>query len=350
MTAMRHPGVTCVLAAALLIGGCNNPKRRSPELALPSGVGSGNGTVSGALTAFSGGLGVSGATVRLASSTAVSTTTGAFMLTGTPENGSAIVTASLPGFVFRGVAVSLSPARAGVQVDMIQEAAPFNLTFYRQFVRNASEGVQLEPIRRWTMNPSFYFRQRTADTNELVPMDVIQSIQQNFTNAVPTLSGGRFTVAAFEVGDAARETVEGWVNVTFTRGTPVNCGLGSLGCASVGGNSGNMTLRNDPNIPSNASTNPYNCTSSTLAVADHEITHTMGFWHTDDSLTDTFSGNGCPGNGFPANTLFHANLAYSRPVGNMDPDVDPVATAHVIAPFAAARPMAHCEIASFRRR
>ena len=77
------------------------------------------------------------------------------------------------------------------------------------------------------------------------------------------------------------------------------------------------------NMVSNSFTNPYNCESVVIAVADHEITHTMGFWHTANVFIDTFSGQGCPGAGRPAHVLYHAALVYSRPPGNRDPDNDP---------------------------
>jgi hypothetical protein len=342
---MRFTGVICVLSTAIVVAGCNTPNKRSLDLTLPSGAGAGNGTVSGSLTVYSGGPAVSGATVRLGNSASVSNTAGVFTLTGTPENGSAVVTASTPGFIFRGVAVALSPARSGVQLDLIRDAAPFSFTFYRMLVRNAAEGAQLETIRRWTMNPSFYFQQLTVDTSTRVPDDIIQAMQDNIARSIPELTGGQFSVAAFQKGDGPRDPAEGWVNVTFNR---LIAG-GFLGFSTVGGNTASITIRYDTTIPSNNSTNPYGCSSIPVAVIDHEITHTMGFWHTDNTLVDTFSGPGCPGNGRPSHTVYHAGIAYARPIGNMDPDLDPVSTAHVIASGGASRPVVACDIASFRR-
>jgi hypothetical protein len=54
--------------------------------------------------------------------------------------------------------------------------------------------------------------------------------------------------------------------------------------------------------------------------------------------------------GRPAVTLFHANIVYSRPVGNMDPDVDPLTSAHVVAPGSRSRAIVGCNFATFRRR
>src|SRR5262249_8365865 len=158
----------------------------------------GNGTVSGSITMYSSSQAVSGATVKLGNVSAITDTAGAFKLLGTPEAGSGVVTASAPGFVFRGVAFNLTPSKAGIQLDVIRDAAPFSFTFYRQLARNAFEGSSLEALKRWTVNPSFYFQQLTTDTSTPVPDDIIQAIEANFTKSVPELSGGRFSVAAFD--------------------------------------------------------------------------------------------------------------------------------------------------------
>src|SRR5262249_48351946 len=141
---------------------CNSPTHRQNGLTLPSTLGAGNGTVSGSLTAYSSGQAVSGATVKLGSVSAISDSSGAFHLTGTPEAGSGVVTASALGFVFRGVAFNLTPTKSGVQLDLIRDAAPFSLTFYRQLARNGFEGTSLEALKRWTTNPSFYFQMITV--------------------------------------------------------------------------------------------------------------------------------------------------------------------------------------------
>lgn len=346
MRDMRVIRIMCALSVGVVVAACNSPSRRQDALTLPTAAGAGNGNIKGSLTMFSTSQGIAGATVKLGNVSTVSDAAGAFQLVGTPEAGTGVITASASGFVFRGVAFNLTPAKAGATLDLIRDAAPFSFTFYREFARNALEGSQLELLKRWTVNPSFYFQQLTKDTGTRVPDNIIQSIQDNFTNSVPELSGGRFSVAAFDKGDGARDQADGWVNVIFY----TNILGGYLGSSSVGGNSGNINIRYDPNLASNLNTNPYGCSSIPLAVADHEIIHTMGFWHDDDALNNEFSGPGCPGAGRPAITLYHANIVYSRPVGNMDPDVDPLTTAHLIAPGAGSHPMVTCDFASFRRR
>jgi hypothetical protein len=334
-----------VVLAGFVACACNSPQRRSSGLTQPSGSGAGNGTVSGALTSFSSGQAVGGGTVKLGSASTISDAGGGYQLNGTPESGTAIVTANATGYVFRGVAFSLTPSKAGASLDLIRDAAPFSFTFYRQFARNAFEGTQLEALKRWTVNPSFYF-QLITDAGTVVPPDIIQSMKDNLTKSVPELSGNKFSVAAFDQGDGPKDATDGWVNVIFSR-----TNLGYLGYSSVGGNQGTINIRYDPTLVSNSLNNPYNCSSIPLAVIDHEVIHTMGFWHTENALTDEFSGNGCPGVGRPSATVFHASIVYSRPVGNVDPDVDPLTTAHALAPGGRRPgPTIACDFSTFRRR
>jgi hypothetical protein len=52
----------------------------------------------------------------------------------------------------------------------------------------------------------------------------------------------------------------------------------------------------------------------------------MGFWHVDNSQdvmsNRTFSCHTMPS----SRERFHAGIAYARPVGNTDPDIDPSTT------------------------
>jgi hypothetical protein len=154
----------------------------------------------------------------------------------------------------------------------------------------------------------------------VVPEAVVERIRDVIAKSVPELSGGRFEMAAFETGTATREAADGWVRITLYPE------LGAaFGRSTVGGNSGTIDLRYG--MVSSPTTNPGGCLTPEVAIIDHEITHTMGFWHTPDVLIDSFSGQGCPGSGRPAHVRYHAAVAYARPVGNRDPDVDPLESA-----------------------
>jgi hypothetical protein len=278
-----------------------------------------NGSLSGTLVEYGTGQPVASATLIMSGMATVADAQGRFRFSGIPASGTAGLTTDVNGFLFRGVALQLAPMRTGVTVDLIRNAPPFDLPFYRQLVRNGWESPVLAETRRWTIDPSFYLRSVTSDTAEVVPADLIESIRVLFERSIPELSGGTRRLGAFEVGTEPREVSEGWVIVDFMEQPP----NGVFGQASVGGNSGTMTLRY-PIAVSNANTNPFNCSTPTLGVADHEITHTMGYWHTANVFEDTFSGEGCPGAPRPAHTKYHAGILYSRAPGNRDPDVDAV--------------------------
>lgn len=214
---------------------------------------------------------------------------------------------SAPGYLNRGSRISVSGSHSDVILDLIRASPPFSLEFYRQIARNGYEESFLQPLRPWTIAPSFYIRTVTEDTGEAIPSPIINGVKRVLVNAVPELTGGRLSVASLETGIDSRSSQDGWVLVTFARSLG-----GDGGRATVGGNSGNIWLLYDPDDP----TNPFNCESRTVAAADHEIVHTMGYYHTGPpwgSLAFDFqSGQGCPGVGRPARTTYHAAVMYSR--------------------------------------
>ena len=120
---------------------------------------------------------------------------------------------------------------------------------------------------------------------------------------------------------------------------------GVLGRSTIGGNSGTISLLYSPLLVSNPQNNPFGCDFYMYGIAVHEITHTLGFYHTLDLINDSFSGPGCTGTGRPERTRFHSSIMYSRPAGNTDPDVDPASGAQLVAPG----PFPGREIACFRQ-
>jgi hypothetical protein len=297
-------------------------------LPFPTPGGQGSGSVSGTIVTQADGSPIANATVTLAGVAGTTDPQGAFALNGVPDTGAGGLTVQAQGHLLRGVALQLAPSRSGLRVDVIRDAAPFSLPFYRAFARNGLESATLLETRRWTMDPSFFFVTTVDGSGLTVPEDLLAQLEANFTRSVIDLTGGRFKVAAFQRGPEAPEPQEGWVIVSFAE----ELFGGALGRSSVGGNIGSIALRFDPGVPSNTSTNPHGCSSYPLAVADHEITHTLGFWHTFDVLNDTFSGPSCSG-ARPEHVRYHADLMYSRPRGNKDPDIDPVDLLQSLAPI-----------------
>jgi hypothetical protein len=332
---MRSPRA-CVLSIGLLAVACGRPSNL-PSLFGQDGGQPRTGTVSGRVVEYGSGAPVVGATVLLPGAAVVTDNTGAFLFPSVPDAGTAVISVSPIGYLRRAFPITLAPSRTDIVLDVIKDALPFSLAFYREFARNNLESG-LQPLNPWTIAPSFYFNTTTVISGTRVPDDVINRLIEIFRRSVHELSAGKFEAAAFETGTVARDQQPGWVNVTFYSEMVNN----SLGSASVGGNMGVMSLRYDPTLASTSFSNPYHCESVVVQVADHEITHTMGFWHTSNVFVDTFSGEGCPGQGRPAHVLHHAAIVYSRPPGNRDPDSDPDAAVRQTSPYGARRPTVSC--------
>ena len=320
-----------VAAACAATLSCDNGPTTPNVPGIPPGTNT-NGSIGGRLTSYGGGA-LPGATVVFAGASSTTDGTGNFQLNNVPSSGTGVLTVNANGHVFRGVAVALAASRTGIAIDAIRDELPFSLLFYRAFVRNSLESQTLAPIARWTVNPSFYLKTTVENSSSVVPENVILRMRDVIIGSVSELSGGRFEMAAFEWGPDAREAADGWVRITFHNE------LGAVfGRSTVGGNTGAIDLRYG--LVSTQTTNPLNCMTPEVGLLDHEITHTMGFWHTPDVFVDSFSGQGCPGRGRPAHVQYHAGLAYSRPVGNRDPDVDPVESAQTAS--RGPRPIVEC--------
>jgi hypothetical protein len=85
-----------------------------------------------------------------------------------------------------------------------------------------------------------------------------------------------------------------------------------------------------------------------VQIADHEIVHVMGFWHTSDTFHDFHSATGCPGSGRPDRVRYHAAVMYSRPPGNQDVDNDSPSFMHQFAERSGP-PVVSCDVRHFRR-
>jgi hypothetical protein len=292
---------------AVSLAGCASDPPTAPTSREVTIVGHVNSTVYGEP--------VSGATLNLSGRLVTADGAGTFTLTATAASSLALAV-SANGFVDRNTYLAASDNRSGVVVDLIQLTPPFSLAFYREYVRNGFEAPDsLQPIRRWPTSPRFYFQNATVDTGSPVPDIVLDKIQQLFTMEVPQLTGGRFQAAAFDRGTDRRRG-NGWVLVEVYEGEiPGSPGAG--GTAAVGGDL--IRLRLD--LRTSAT-----CGYQMAAAAKHEVVHTMGFWHTNP--TDYYGATGPFGvnntcNGIGQVAQLHAAVAYSRPVGNSDPDADP---------------------------
>jgi hypothetical protein len=243
---------------------------------------------------------------------------GAYLLSDTanPPFAPYPLTASAPGTISHKVWISWTRgARTGADLSLIRTAAPFSMTFYRQFARDMydeSEGSPWE-LLRWMSAPSFYVR--TVDqTGRAIEPEVIALTIDAIRRAVPAYSANLYNAAAIESGTADRAPVKGWINVVFKREHDDDTPCGRAG---VGWNPGQITLYDDV------------CSCGSVKIPDsvttHEVGHAMGFFHVSDrnSVMYPYDRGDCRKGVLSTAEIHHVAIVYSRPNGNTDPDDDP---------------------------
>jgi hypothetical protein len=278
-------------------------------------------TVSGRVVALGDGRAVGGA--RLTTDPGPSTDSdagGAFRLAGNsaPQGTLLGFTIDSPAYVPHKAYLRYQPGtRENVTFDLIPLAAPFSIDFYRALVRNAHETPgQLEPLRRWTTNPRFYVRSADQNGRPIEP-EVMTVVLASIPEAVRQFSGGVLSVSQLESGPETRAPAAGWITVNIIR----DPSLPYCGQSFIARDPGEIVLVNDR----------CNCGSVKISggLVAHEVGHALGFWHVSDPrhvMYDTHP-SGCPAVDLSTEERFHAALAYKRPPGNRDPDIDPATTA-----------------------
>jgi matrixin len=275
------------------------------------------------LTATNGGQPLSGVSVTAGTFSAVTDGSGAAMYQALPATKVGL-SLSGAGIVPRTLIVGATTSR-DVAIDAISTTG-FDLAFYRQLVRNTFDqpGV-MQPLRRWTQPPLIYMKTVEEGGRAIDPrsLDIAAGIIINSTSA---WTGGRFGVAGLEQGTADRIGVAGWLTVRWSA-RPADAPPNRCGLADIAVSGGRIDLYTDLNC---------RCGGSLTApsIIAHELGHAMGFWHTDspnDIMTPTQTR--CTSEP-SARERAAAAIAYARPIGNIDPDVDP-ASAVTLAPMVA---------------
>lgn len=324
------PKVSCgvlVPGAALLVamacgGGSSSPGTTTttpttPTPPVPSAPAN-SWSIAGAVVDTVGRQGISGAAVtpswNLAAASASEIGEYSLGAVPSPPTNPYKVTVSADGFVTREAWIAWqSGPRVGVGLDLIKNAAPFSMDFYKQLVRGAydSEGAPWY-VLRLSQAPKFYFK--TVDqTGRPVEPEVVTVIRDALARAVPMYTGGLYS-ATIELGTETRPDTPGWINVLVKRDPAERT---TCGWAFVGRDPGEITLLNDI------------CSCGSVKVPGsvvlHEVGHALGFFHVSDRRSVMYPytpGNCPPGEASPAER-YHAAIAYQRPRGNTDPDNDP---------------------------
>jgi hypothetical protein len=147
------------------------------------------------------------------------------------------------------------------------------------------------------------------------------------------MTGGQLEAGSIETGSEERPQQRGVINVLFIHEPESEfCGR-----ALVGADPGRITLNyDDPG-----------CTTRCGIIAPrtvaHEVGHAMGFFHVAEGtvLSTVWYDRDCGVTSFSAAERYHAKVAYARPPGNTDVDVDP-SSALLIRPESTLPPSVSC--------
>jgi len=285
----------------------------------PSNNSSYRWSIAGSVVDTAAHQGVGGATVRPSWNLAPvsSNGDGAYLLgaNGVPPSNPSKLTISADGFVTREQWVTVqAQQRTDVTLDLIRNSAPFSMDFYRQLARGSydQDGAPY-PLLLWSQAPKFYLK-TTDQLNRSIASDVIATIRDAVTRAVPLWTGNRHT-AYIESGPEVRVSTPGWINILITSdpGERVTCGQ-----SYIGRDPGEINLNINPVCSCGAVKIPG-------LVVVHEVGHAMGFFHVGDQKSVMYPrapGN-CPLGDLSADERYHAAIAYQRQRGNVEPDNDP---------------------------
>jgi hypothetical protein len=320
---VRTIGAAAVLSLIVSCGGggrgAATPTTPTPPITTTPPPPTNTWSAAGQVVALGSPQGVAGATLTPGWSLAAVTADeqGNYLLgdVANPPSTPYPVTLSGAGMISHDVWITWARGpRTGVGLDMIRNAAPFSMDFYRQFARGTFDQPGAPyALFRWMTAPSFYVK--TVDQNgRPIEPEVMVRVLDGIRLAVPAFTGGRYSAAAIETGTETRAQAANWINVDIRRDPAEKqvCGF-----AFIGANPGSITLNNDV----------CSCGSNKIpgAVTMHEVGHALGYFHVSDrkSLMFPFIAGDCPAGALSAAESYHAGIAYSRPRGNTEPDHDP---------------------------
>jgi len=207
------------------------------------------------------------------------------------------VTISASAYVTRETAANSS------RVDLFPEAG-FSLPFYRQLARAALDG-RMETLQVLPQAPAFYLEVEGAKGFSSATARRLEAVARRI---VPQLTGGRFQVVRWETGPTARSPQLGWIMIERRDSTPERCASALVGAlaGSIWLGSGDEGCWIEENFA-------------------HELGHAFGFYHVDRLGSMMLPIPEGPALDAPSEIeMRHMALAYARPRGNRDVDIDPI--------------------------
>lgn len=315
-----HVRFAASFLALLLVAGCEASRSSTPTA--PSTPHEPVATrLAGQIVATVSGEPLPDISVELSGLTTLSDDAGAFAFDWPGDTPTTRLSLSSATIVPRSLVVSVAASRT-IVLDAIVQGHGFDLDYYRRLVRRALEQPDaLLALRRWTRAPRIYLK-TVDEAGRPVDAQTLQQTEAALADDAAAWTGGRFGIADIVRGTDTQEGSRDWITVKWPNPAIEGNVCGQAQVALEGGWIELNYL--NPNCA---------CGGSRIGagIVRHELGHTMGFYHTDepgDLLASTI-GRTAACSGHPSEReRLHAAIAYSRQVGNVDPDTDPATTIH----------------------